>query len=450
VPPDRVPVIDCATRGKDGIALSIPWHADAPLAQAQSAPLTSAQIEAQLKKAGDSIFSVRQCTIEYPGGLFAPLSILNRMRRAALLAAENAVIRSWIPDWALVAEARARLHAISPELVESPVRGGQQPGSGEGPVIAIYVDSVDGAREAVRNGCRIVCFEPGEGILNDQDPGPEGLPSCTPAAFVAMMEECSRICRECGAIPVWKWPPVTRGGFLERALPIIRSVFAAGVEEILLDNPGSAGTILRIEPRMRLSGGTGLNVFNYRSVSALSPPFHRLTLSPELTSGNIQEILMRLYEKDSPQIACIVQGNLEVMISEDNLPGWIPERLGEQDTVSFMGIMDERDRIFPVRRDNTGHTRIRNAVETCLIDHLPTLIQAGIGIITVDARGRGAPYAGEMTAIYREAILAYREGSWEERIEGWKERIKDRALGGITAGAFVRGLKEDGPFVPDE
>jgi collagenase-like PrtC family protease len=55
-----------------------------------------------------------------------------------------------------------------------------------------------------------------------------------------------------------------------------------------------------------------------------------------------------------------------------------------------------------------------------------------------------------MTAIYREAILAYREGSWEERIEGWKERIKDRALGGITAGAFVRGLKEDGPFVPDE
>jgi putative protease len=115
-----------------------------------------------------------------------------------------------------------------------------------------------------------------------------------------------------------------------------------------------------------------------------------------------------------------------------------------------MGIMDERDRVFPVRRDSTGRTRIRNAVETCLIDHLPALVSAGISIITIDARGRGPHYAGEMTGIYREAIVSYREGTWERTIEGLKERIQDRALGGITAGAFVRGKKEMGPGGAEE
>jgi putative protease len=450
VGPDRVPVIDCATRGKDGIPISISWHADAPLVPAISAPLNGARIGAQMKKAGDSVFSVRHCTIEYPGGLFTPLGILNRMRRAALFSAEEAVVQSWMPDPAMVASAQARLDAISPKLIAVPARGGQQPGSGEGPGIEIYVDSVDGAREAVRNGCRIVCFEPDVQILRNHDPGPEGFPSLSHAAFVTMMEEYTRICRDGGAIPVWKWPPVTRGGFLERLLPLIQPVFAAGVEEILLDNLGSAGSILRIEPRMRLSGGTGLNVFNHRSARALSPHFQRLTLSPELTSGDIRELLRHLHRDHAPEIACIVQGNLEVMVSEDDLPGCIPDNLTEKGRYPFMGILDERERIFPVRRDSTGHTRIRNAVETCLIDHLPTLIEAGIGIITIDAGGRGSHYAGEMTRIYREAIQAYREGSWKRTMKALKGRIQDRALGGITAGAFLHGLKEEGPAVPEE
>jgi U32 family peptidase len=450
VPPDHVPVIDCVTQGKDGITCSITWRSDAPLPPALTAPLTDAVIEAQLKKSGDSVFFVRHCIIDYPGGLFAPISLLNRMRRAALLATEEAVIRSWIPGPAFVAGARARLNALSHE--DEPVLASacQPPYSGEGPAIAVYVDSVDGAREALRNGCRIVCFEPDEWSLPGHGPGSGDFPACDPAAFIVLMEEYARICHECGATPVWKWPPITRGGFRARALSRIQPVFAAGVEEILLDTPGSAGAVRRVEPRMRLSGGTGLNVFNHRSVQARSPPFHRLTLSPELTSGEIRELLARLRGSCSPQVACMVQGNLEVMVSEDDLPGCIREHIRGEDRDLFVGIMDERERIFPVRRDPSGHTCIRNAVETCLIDHLPTLIQAGIGTITIDARGRGAHYAGEMTSIYREAIRAFRENSWNEGIGGWKERIRDRALGGITAGAFVRGLKEDVPAVSDE
>lgn len=442
VGPDRVPVIECATRGKNGMPLCISWHADAPLAPAISAPLSGYQIEAHLRKAGDSVFFVRQCTVEYPGGLFAPLSVLNGMRRAVLLAAEEAVIRSWMPDPALVAAAREQLPVPGQEQVTTPAEARQQQGPREAPEIAIYVDHLDGVREAVLNGCRIVCFEPDERTYSDCSPGPEGLPGGTPAAFITMMEEYARICRKGGAIPVWKWPPVTRGGFLAQALPLVEPVFTAGVEEILLEQPGPAGNILQAEPRMGLSGGTGLNICNHRSVGALSPPFRRLTLSPELTSDDIRELLTCLHGKHVPQIACIVQGNLEVMVSEDDLLMCIPGSLPEQDT-SFIGIKDERNRVFPVYRDITGHTRILNAVETCLIDHLPDLLSAGVGCIVIDARGRGAAYAGEMTDLYWQALKAYDGGKWERDFTQLKKQVQKRARGGITAGAYVRGLREE-------
>ncbi|RPI36621.1 MAG: peptidase U32, partial [Methanoregulaceae archaeon] len=107
------------------------------------------------------------------------------------------------------------------------------------------------------------------------------------------------------------------------------------------------------------------------------------------------------------------------------------------------GIRDATGHIFPFMTDGECRTRIGNAVETCLVDHLPAIQQAGISEVVIDARGRTAAYAGAMTRIYRDAtcqdISINDRGDQHGHV---KERIKALAMGGITAGHFLRGLKE--------
>ena len=66
-------------------------------------------------------------------------------------------------------------------------------------------------------------------------------------------------------------------------------------------------------------------------------------------------------------------------------------------------------------------------------------------MIVIDARGRPAAYAEGMVRIYREAVgIATRHpGSTARDYAALKDRIKAMALGGITAGHYARGLKDE-------
>jgi putative protease len=112
----------------------------------------------------------------------------------------------------------------------------------------------------------------------------------------------------------------------------------------------------------------------------------------------------------------------------------------------FLGLRDDTGRIFPARIDGSCRTHIKNSAETCLLDHLPYLRQSGLDSVAVDARGRTAAYASEMAQIYRDAISGApgdRAGTGRHLVS-LKKRIKAIALGGITAGHFVRGLMNHG------
>jgi putative protease len=61
------------------------------MVDAESRPLTSEQVEYQLRKAGGTPFAVRNVEIDYDGGLFAPIGALNRLRRDFLSGAEAAL-----------------------------------------------------------------------------------------------------------------------------------------------------------------------------------------------------------------------------------------------------------------------------------------------------------------------------------------------------------------------
>jgi putative protease len=216
----------------------------------------------------------------------------------------------------------------------------------------------------------------------------------------------------------------------------------------MTDDAGTARAIRACAPELALAGGQGLNIFNHRAACTLGSLFSSLTLSAELSGTECGE-LIRLARSHGCQVpfSLVVQGPAEAMITEDCIlePVRQCRKAGSGESgSSFFGIRDNTGHIFPVRVDGACRTRIGNAVETCLLDHLPAIAGAGISDVVIDARGRPEAYAGEMTRIYRQALGYVNAGKLvpEKEAAFFKEQVRARALEGITAGHFVRGRKE--------
>ena len=139
-----------------------------------------------------------------------------------------------------------------------------------------------------------------------------------------------------------------------------------------------------------------------------------------------------------------MQGSLEVMVAEDCIPCLAGPHAAADDSGQFWGLQDMR-RVFPLRLDDDSRTHIFNSVETCLLDQMPRIASMGLDGIALDARGRGGEYAREMTEIYRRAIELIERGAkgLARDLQALKEAVVPLALGGITYGHFVKGLRDE-------
>jgi putative protease len=309
--------------------------------------------------------------------------------------------------------------------------------------LTVYTDSPETVSSAAKEGCDRICFEPRFSSLVDH---------CHTTAvqedFASQVAGVMGRCRDNGVDFVLKFPRVTRDDFLDAVLAAIPGLCRAGLSACMGENPGVARALHAVEPGLAIDGAAGLNVFNHQAACRLAPVFRSLTLSPEL-SGNECRDLVRMARSRGCRIpfSVIVQGTGEAMITEDCLLEPVQGcRHQEEDdnNMAFFGIRDATGHLFPVRVDGECRTRIGNAVETCLLDHLPALARTGISDVVIDARGRSGAYAGEMTRLYRLAIAEVMAGTGnpDRHLAELKEQAKVPALGGITAGPFVRGLKE--------
>ncbi len=412
------------------------------LVPAQSRPLTAEQMEQQLRKSGGTPFVINAVTMQYHGDRFTPVAELNRARREFLALAESALIAAFRPAAEQVALAYARWqaragdypstnHALSP--IKSP----------HPPRLALYTDSLDAVRQAAEAGCDRVYFEPDIPVSKTA--------SCCSVSPYAGTEELIRtavdLCRS-PAVPLfWKFPRITRTAFSDVVLPLVPRITEMGIAGIMVENPGMVSALSTIAPLIPVAGATGLNVFNHATAEELAPRLNLLTLSSELSRDECR-FLVSAARKQVPgaSFALIVQGISEAIITED-CP--LEPRLhcrgeaGQQHGV-FYGIRDATGHLFPVRMDRECRAHIGNAAELCLVDHLPEIISMGISEVVIDARGRPVGYVSEMIRIYCEAlcIIAAGKPGWEKQLQARKEQLKRCVFEEITAGHFLRGLKE--------
>lgn len=427
-----------------GKEVRVSYQPDFTLVPARSRPLLPDQMETQVKKSGDTPFVIRNCSITYDGTLFAPVGELNRMRREFLARMEEELLAVSLPAKGEVARAHQRLDAVFAKPPALPDTGSDAVTAPASLTLTVYADTMEAVSMAVKEGCTSICFEPAFLLSRHlcrtaagNDPGP----------IRQQVTGVMKSCRDAGARFVLKLPRITRNDYLAAVLPEISLLHKDGLGECMVENTGAAHAIRALVPGMAISGAAGLNFFNHRSACHLSPPFRSFTLSPELSGNECRDLILAARpEGCNASFALIVQGVSEAMITEDCIPELVQHcRPGsdQREQGAFYGIRDTTGHIFPLQSDGECRTRIGNAVETSLIDYLPAIRAAGFSEIVIDTRGRTGAYAGAMTRIYRDAIEQDIVGTGTKDNAGLaKEKIKTLAYGGITAGHFLRGLKE--------
>lgn len=402
-----------------------------PMAPARTRPLSPETIEEHLRRTGGTPYELGRVTVDLSRDLFAPASALNEFRRRILDAAAVALIRAGRPNAASVALARERLEALAVADASSSI-------APRPPRLRCLVDTPAAAGAAAGAGADEVAIEPRISIGSFCGCQPSG-PTAVGAALAEALDHC-------GSVPLlWAWPRVTRQRFFDRALPLLEDFHVAG---ILVDSIGAARAIDRSAPTLAVHGGPGLNLWNSRAVRAYARRFSSLTLSPELSRSEIADVVGASRASGTvPPLGVLVQGNLELLVSDDCIPAL--DACPSGDTARY-ALEDDRRRRFPVLPDGECRSRLLNAVETCLIDHLPALASAGIELLVIDARGRTPAWAAAVVAAYRAALsaLGAAPGDRRRRLASLKEDLRAIAAGGITVGPFVRGRDEREQLLP--
>ncbi|MDI9615358.1 U32 family peptidase [Methanothermobacter sp.] len=358
-------------------------------------PLNEDTIKNHLLRVGDKPFRLTLTEFRYPGGLFYPLSRLNALRRELLMRVERRILR----------ERRPHYHHPKPASHHPDRR------LPEAPCISVYVEDLKAMKSALRAGAGRVYLEPqvhGDFRICDDDD------------IISVLERASEVSSRYGAEAVWKWPDITHDWLFERLLEIEGDLSM----DLMV---GGYGIPDLINCDVKVYGSPALNIFNSRSAALLSGKFHLLTLSPELSWNDLQRIQV--------PAEIIVHGNLTAMVTRDNLWKLAPPDF-DTSTGSRWGIMDSRGAVFPINQLLGCETVIMNSRETCLIDFLPSLPDAGFRNFSIDCRIQSP----ERTRLLVESYVSALESP--ERIPDIKERIVMESPAGVTASHFRRGLAE--------
>lgn len=430
IEPGVPPSLSAVLSGEGLSSVPVMVQGDEQVVSARTRPVTPEEVCRVLSRTGVTPFAVHSCTSLIIRPAFVSPAMLTTLRRTLLDRASGIVASAAEPSRENVTAMQERLHRFHlgrpfPDRDEL---------SWHVPALWVIAGESLSVSAAAAAGADMTWIEP---LPEAGSGGP-----LAPAVVQMEVTASAAACREHGSSCGWKWPHVPGSRFMKEAMEVLpglpaRDVAAVLVESIvhadLVTTKGCSGVMTVVSP--------SVPVWNRESLARVAPLCRAVILSPELTLPDIERLsAARLPLATPPALVVPVQGNLEAMISRDNLLSHLPTG-GE--TTGLSGIIDERNRIFPVRADGEGLTVIRNAVETCLLDHLPALSLASIDAVLIDARGRGPVYTREMTGLYRRALgLLSEEGMWADaRVTPVKEEIRRIALGGITAGALSPSVR---------
>lgn len=178
----------------------------------------------------------------------------------------------------------------------------------------------------------------------------------------------------------------------------------------------------------------------------------RVVLARELTLEEIKEIRRNI--PDDLEIECFVHGSMCIsysgrcllsghMVGRDGNRGMCAQPCRWNYTIRGYEITEEKrpDIPMPIEEVN-GETFIMASRDTCTIEHIPELIEAGINSFKIEGRMKSAYYTAVVTNTYKMAIDSYFSGDFKYD-ERWYTELESVSHRNYNTGYYFADSKTD-------
>ncbi len=220
-------------------------------------------------------------------------------------------------------------------------------------------------------------------------------------------------------------------------------LYDAGVDAVLVADPGIFAVVKRVIPNMEIHLSTQASATNYETIMFwYNMGVKRVVLARELSLKEIKEITSKIPE--DLEIEAFVHGAMCISHSgrcllSNYMTGRDANRGDCAHACRFKYNLVEEKRpgeFFPVYEDENG-TFIMNSKDLCMIEYIKELAEAGIDSFKIEGRVKSAYYVATVVRSYRMAIdKYYQDGDKYQYEQKWLDEIKKASYRDFTSGFY--------------
>lgn len=385
--------------------------------KAQKRPLSRETVEKQISRLGTSIYELRNLTTDINGEVMVPVSEINEARRKAVEMLDDLRLAKYAENARKAPVFGNIYNKIGNEADD------EQAVKSDETQLSVAVDNLEKLQTAISAGADIIIFG-GDSYSHEY-------------LTVDMYQRAAFMAHKAGRRIYFNTSRITRDGDLPALHRFLENI-AKGEKNLLPDafmvhNIGTAEAVGRLT-EIPVHVDYSLISYNHKTIEFWKQQGAvGITLSPELNFTQIENIVKK--NKGELPLECMVEGNLELMVSEYCCTG------------SFMGGLDTgkcgapcvnsgkkfflKDRKgvkFPLVMDQSCHMHLLNGNRLSMLPHAMKFRKLGISAIRIDGRFMEN---GELRKII---------GSYKKYMQ-YDDEVELKEADNITRGHYFRGVE---------
>ena len=224
-----------------------------------------------------------------------------------------------------------------------------------------------------------------------------------------------------------------------------------GIDAMIVGDIGVLSLIKEMLPDMEIHISTQANATSAAACRAwYNLGAKRVVLARELSLDEIKAIRANI--PDDLELECFIHGSMCIsysgrcllsghMVARDGNRGMCAQPCRWNYTIRGYEIEEEKrpDCKMPIEEVN-GETFIMSSRDTCTIEHVPELIEAGIDSFKIEGRMKSAYYTAVVTNTYKMALDSYFSGEYKYD-ENWYRELESVSHRDYATGYYFSDSK---------
>lgn len=367
--------------------------------EARKRALDYAVVHKQLDRMGTTEYFLNSLNVELDNNVMVPMSEMNEARRMACEALDAARLEAFAP-------ARKPVHKHNESFVPNAKKR-----THDGAVLTVHCDSLGKVNAALQAGAERILFG-GDCFthisLSDED-----------------YRKATNMVRKAGRQLAFATPRIVK----EAQLKYFERLFALWSELepdfVYISNNGLWS--IAVKHGLKPVADMSLNIFNYQSLEFWKEQGAvGAVISSEMTMGQVEH----LASVSPVPIECMIQGRLEMMVSEycvgGSFLGDLHKGACKFNCSESLFLEDRKDAKFPIATDQFCRMHVLNAHELSMTANVQLMAEIGVSSLRIDGRNYDEQRLGELITMYKKIL-------------GGAVEAPDN-LPGTTRGHYFRGV----------